>query len=182
MKDVAAHYRTSMENLPGNYQHSLLFAVDQASAPSIMLADVSVEKMSKKPRLGEVVPFVIAMDAELGLDEFNDREKAEDEDAEEDLENWNGPFRAHPSSIVDEIYTIVASQMMTTYEFAYAAHGSDGIWWASHNGIWTVDDEGRYAERHFESAAQLRLAYREKKEKKEKEKETESVYVDSKEL
>ena len=55
---------------------------------------------------------------------------------------------------------------MEMYEFAYAAHGNDDVWWDSYGGVWTLDDEGRYAERLFESAAQLRVEYREKKKKR----------------
>ncbi|EEA19601.1 hypothetical protein PMAA_003860 [Talaromyces marneffei ATCC 18224] len=173
VEGLAEHYRGTMEKLPSNYQHSVLFAVDEASARSILLADTNPEKMHKRPRLGDVIPFVIAMDDNLGLDEPRDDATAPEAgeeysqadvfDDDDDLENWHGPFRAHPASIIDGIWTIVASQSMQMYEFAYAAHGNDDVWWDSYGGAWTLDDQGRYAERLFENAAQLRVEYREKK-------------------
>lgn len=163
---LAEHYRGTMEKLPANYQHSMLFAVNDASARSILLADLTPGKAHKRPRLGDVIPFVIAMDDYLGMEEPEKEEgypPADEFDDGDDLGNWHGPFRAHPGSIVDEIYTTVASQSMEMYEFAYAAHGNNDVWWDSYLGVWTLDDEGRYAERLFESAAQLRVEYREKK-------------------
>jgi hypothetical protein len=169
---LADHYRGTMEKLPENYQHSMLFAVDDASARSILLADTNPEKVHKRPRLGDVIPFVVAIDYHLGLNAPRDTTEAEEEqyspadaldDADDNLQNWHGPFRAHPGSIVDGIYTTVASQSMEMYEFAYAAHGNDDVWWDSYGGVWTLDDQGRYAERLFESAAQLRVEYKEKK-------------------
>lgn len=168
---LAEHYRGTMDKLPSNYQHSMLFAVDEASARSILLADTNADNLQKRPRLGDVIPFVVAMDDHLGLDELRDtaaaaaEEEEEEEDEDDDLQNWHGPFRAHPSSIVDEIYTIVGSQSMQMYEFAYAVHGTDDVWWDSYAGVWTIDDQGRYAERLFENAAQLRVEYREKKKR-----------------
>lgn len=166
---LAEHYRGTMDKLPVNYQHSMLFTVDDASARSILLTDSNPEKVHKRPRLGDVIPFVVAMDAYLGLvepaeaeGETSPADEFDDED-DDDLQNWHGPFRAHPGSIVDGIYTVVASQSMEMYEFAYAAHGNDDVWWDSYGGVWTLDDQGRYAERLFESAAQLRVEYREKK-------------------
>lgn len=164
---LAAHYRETMEKLPANYQHPMLFAVDDASARSILLADsIDPKTVHKRPRLGDVIPFVVAMDYGLGLDDAGEEGEEEDAFDGDDLQEWHGPFRAHPGSIVDGIYTTVASQSMQMYEFAYAAHGNDDVWWDSYGGVWTLDDEGRYAERLFESAAQLRVEYREKKKKR----------------
>lgn len=163
---LAEHYRGTTEKLPANYQHSMLFAVDDASAQSILLAGSNPSKVHKRPRLGDVIPYVVAMDDGLGLDDPAEAGPEGEDDAfddEDDLQNWHGPFRVHPGSIVDGIYTIVASQSMQMYEFAYAAHGNDDVWWDSYGGVWALDDEGRYAERLFESAAQLRVEYREKK-------------------
>ncbi|KAH8703561.1 hypothetical protein BGW36DRAFT_354976 [Talaromyces proteolyticus] len=156
-QDIAENYRSAFETLPENYQHSMCFAVDHASAHSILLADIT--RMQKRPRLGDVVPFVVAIDQYLGWKEPD----AQEEDFEEDLENWSGPFRAHPASIVDGIFTIVALQIMQTYEFAYHAKGTNGVWWDSYGGVWTVTSDGRYAEPLFEDAALLRAEYREKK-------------------
>lgn len=155
---IATHYRSAVDKLPSNYQHSMCFAVDQISARSILLADIT--RMQKRPLLGDVVPFVVAIDQHLG---WTDSQEEGAEDVEDEDENWCGPFHAHPSSIVDEIFTIVASQMMETHEFAYAARGTDDVWWSSYGGVWTVDGEGRYVERLFEDAALLRALYREKK-------------------
>lgn len=158
---IATHYRSVVEKLPSNYQHCMCFAVDQASTRSILLADIT--RMQKRPLLGDVVPFVVAIDQYLGWSDPDEEEGEDVEDEDEYGENWRGPFRAHPSSIVDEIYTIVASQMMETHEFAYTARGTNDVWWSSYAGVWTVDGEGRYAERLFEDAALLRAQYREKK-------------------
>ncbi|EED13926.1 conserved hypothetical protein [Talaromyces stipitatus ATCC 10500] len=185
-KDLGAHYRDSMGKLPMNYKHSMFFAVDQASARSLLLADTSSDRLQERPRLGDVIPFVIAMDNNLGLDTEPEPEPeqqteyspADDDEDHEDLETWYGPFRAQPSSIVDGIYTIVASEIMEMHEFAYAAHGTDDVWWDSYAGVWTIDDEGRYVERPFEDAALLRVEYREKKEKKK----TSTTTHDSREL
>ncbi|OKL63882.1 hypothetical protein UA08_00452 [Talaromyces atroroseus] len=159
--DVATHYRSVVKTLPRNYQHSICFVVDEASARSILLADASRTEI--RPLLGDIVPFVIAIDRFLGW-ENPDAEKYEDE---EDLGNWRGPFRAHPGSIVEDIFDIVGSQLMETHEFAYSVRGTNNVWWNSCAGVWTVDGEGRYAERLFESAALLRAEYRQKKRREE---------------
>ena len=169
---LAAHYRETMDDFPANYQHSMFFAVDDASAQAILRADTTPEKMHKRPRLGDVIPFVVAMDHGLGLDDATSpaegEEEEDDDNEDDDLQNWHGPFRAHPSSMVDGIYTTVASQSMEMYKFAYAARGNDDVWWDSWSGVWTVDDQGRYSERLFESAAQLRVEYREKKQQQQR--------------
>ncbi|CRG91309.1 Low-affinity glucose transporter [Talaromyces islandicus] len=107
----------SPHSIATNYQHSMCFAVDRTSAHSVLRTDIT------------------------GMQTRGRSSRCHEED--EDGENWRGPFRAHPSSIVDEIYTIIASQMMEMHQFAYAVRGTDDIWWSSYAGVWTVDGEGR---------------------------------------
>ncbi|KZP28371.1 hypothetical protein FIBSPDRAFT_817236 [Athelia psychrophila] len=119
-QEIGNRFR-GMEHTDCFFPHSLCLSVTQKALESVLTSPMPA---SAKLRWRPQIPFVLAVAAECGERIPNN---PGDEDEEEAGDNFRGYFNVAVESLLDELFTIVVTDMSAPYEFGAFVKGED-IW------------------------------------------------------